>query len=89
MESHGPASSNSNTAQNHCIASSREREKVKTTPGSGGSGGSGAGAKDGRRTWTDAESDRLREVMEQPGGKCFLVHTMAGVTDKVTIPDRV
>lgn len=41
--------------------------------GHGGGGGSvrdkGVGVKDGRRTWTDAESDRLREVMEQPGGE--------------------
>lgn len=33
-----------------------------------GSGG-GSGARDGRRTWTDAESDRLREVMEHRGGE--------------------
>eukprot|EP00752_Nemacystus_decipiens_P015179 g13519.t1 len=33
--------------------------------GSGGAGAGGLNSRDGRRTWTDAESDRLREVVER------------------------
>lgn len=37
--------------------------------GSGGGGAGGLNSRDGRRTWTDAESDRLREVVEHSNGE--------------------
>lgn len=51
---------------------SQSPTKSRTIDGSGSGAGAGAGglnSRDGRRTWTDAESDRLREVVEHGNGK--------------------
>ena len=55
----------------HNLDGSLERSGMFDGAG-GGSGGAGAGglnSRDGRRTWTDAESDRLREVVEHSNGE--------------------
>lgn len=46
-----------------------ERSSTLDSVGSGSGAAGGLNSRDGRRTWTDAESDRLREVVELSDGE--------------------
>ena len=74
----------------HNLDGSLERSGMFDGAG-GGSGGAGAGglnSRDGRRTWTDAESDRLREVVEHSNGEpgCYKYRHFGAVLLLLTVP---